>query len=289
MSREVEVIVANPAGNITIMVLTPTPRDEYQTVANKLLEIDFAKLGVSFASRLIDDSPEIKGEQVAFILPDDDEGYPRMEMCGLEFCGNASRSFAYYKAVTAGNNLRELDVRVSGCDYPLHAVINPLNHDAEIQMPLPVRYFTLSSPELGLDGEERDIMLVDMDGISHLVTVGVPASIETFNRIKKYLYEHKGMDMEAFGIMFMSNDKLSITPVVYVRDVDTTYFEGSCASGTTGASCALVYDHPDGVYEFSFEQPKGLLHTTVTRRGGETKEVKLSGLLELSKVVRVTI
>ncbi len=289
MSRTVEVIVANPAGNITIMVLTPTPREEYQSVANKLLEIDFAKLGVSFTSSLIDDSPEIKGEQVAFILPDDDEGFPQMEMCGLEFCGNASRSFAYYKAVAAGSNLRELDVKVSGCDYPLHATINPLNHDAKIQMPLPVRYFTLSSQELGLGSEERDIMLVDMDGISHLVIEGVPASIETFDRIRNYLYEHKGMDMEAFGIMFMDHDKLSITPVVYVRDVDTTYFEGSCASGTTGASCALVYDCPDGVYEFSFEQPKGLLHTTVTRRDGETKEVKLSGLLELSKVVRVTI
>ncbi len=289
MSRTVEVIVANPAGNITIMVLTPVPREEYQEVAGKLLNIDFARRGVSFMSRSIDEPLQIKGEQVAFILPDDEDGYPRMEMCGMEFCGNASRSFSYYKAMSSGKNLSEIYVKVSGCAHPLRASINSLYHDAEIQMPLPGGHLTLSSSDLGLDGEERDIMLVDMDGISHLLIKGMPASGETFEHIRKYLYEDKGMDMEAFGIMFMDDDELAITPVVYVRDVDTTYFEGSCASGTTGASCALVYNRPDGVYEFSFKQPKGLLHTTVTKVDGEIREVRLSGLLELSRPIRVNI
>lgn len=39
MSREVEVIVANPAGNITIMVLTPTPR-----MSIRRLQINYWKL-----------------------------------------------------------------------------------------------------------------------------------------------------------------------------------------------------------------------------------------------------
>ena len=91
MTRGIDLIVFDPAGNTTIMVLTPVPRSEYADTAKRLLEIDFDEhcswRGTAY------------GEQVAYIVPEDDSGRnePIMEMCGLEFCGNASRSFAYYR------------------------------------------------------------------------------------------------------------------------------------------------------------------------------------------------
>lgn len=52
MSKKIDIVVAYPSGNITIMVLTPTDRNDYKKVAQKLL-----------------DMKELNGEQVAYILP----------------------------------------------------------------------------------------------------------------------------------------------------------------------------------------------------------------------------
>ena len=41
MTQKIDLIVFDPAGNTTLMVLTPVPRSDYAKVAKKLLEIDF--------------------------------------------------------------------------------------------------------------------------------------------------------------------------------------------------------------------------------------------------------
>ena len=50
MKRKIRIIVANPAGNITIFVKDRMGRDVYQKVASQLLDME-----------------ELKGEQVAFM------------------------------------------------------------------------------------------------------------------------------------------------------------------------------------------------------------------------------
>ncbi len=75
---KLDIIVAYPAGNITIFVITPVSRILYQNVAEKLLSIE-----------------RYHAEQVAFIMPSPEKkgSDGRIEMAGLEFCGNAARSF----------------------------------------------------------------------------------------------------------------------------------------------------------------------------------------------------
>ena len=139
MTQKLDIIVFDPAGNTTIMVLTPVPRSQYAETAKKLLEIDF---GPQCSWREV-----AFGEQVAFIVEEKNQDVtetPIMEMCGLEFCGNASRSYAYYRALflgegeNAGGGKKKVDVRVSGCSEILTAVVDPDRRDSVIQMPLPV-------------------------------------------------------------------------------------------------------------------------------------------------------
>ena len=40
MKKNIDIIVANPSGNITIFVKTPVPRSEYQAVASQLLAME---------------------------------------------------------------------------------------------------------------------------------------------------------------------------------------------------------------------------------------------------------
>ena len=295
MTRKIDVIVANPAGNTTIMVLTPTEISDYQEVANRLLEIDFGKeYGVRFTAPA---SESVLGEQVEFILPYDAKAdeYPSMNMCGLEFCGNASRSFAYYRVAHCGDGelqdtgSKKLQIKVSGCDYPLTALVDEQNHSAKVQMPTPKNIIPFTPQELGISEENPELetcFMIDLDGISHLILRGIEATPDKFDRITNYVYQKCG-SMEAFGVMFINGDIM--TPVVYVRDVDTTYFEGSCASGTTAAAISSAFDKTNGIYKFSFKQPAGTLNAIVTKTHDGIESIELDGLLELSEIISVEI
>jgi len=80
------VIIANPAGNITAFVLDNNiEKKDYIYVANKLMEI-----------------AELEIEQVGFVKEPKLGGELRLEMMGGEFCGNATRSFGLYLAMLKG-------------------------------------------------------------------------------------------------------------------------------------------------------------------------------------------
>ena len=80
MKQNISIRVVNPAGNITIFVLDKFERSQYQKIATQLLA-----------------HKEFGAEQVGFVLDDN-----TMEMCGLEFCGNASRAFGLLSAKAKG-------------------------------------------------------------------------------------------------------------------------------------------------------------------------------------------
>ena len=87
MKKNVKITVANPAGNKTIFVHDSFERESYAAVAEQLLAMK-----------------DIAAEQVAFILfaPECGRAEGRMEMCGLEFCGNATRAFGLMVARDLG-------------------------------------------------------------------------------------------------------------------------------------------------------------------------------------------
>lgn len=278
MSKKIDIVVAYPSGNITIMVLTPIDRSDYKEVARKLL-----------------DMKELNGEQVAYILPPKTtetsnstigEQYPEMEMCGLEFCGNASRAFAYYTALNAPEKKEKTAVKVSGCDHPLTAKIDYQTGNIEMEMPIPVSYKLFSAKELSL---QKDGILVNIDGISHLILQDIPPMYETFENLKDFIYENYDCNLPAFGVMFCDTVNDLMTPAVYVKDVDTTYFEGSCASGTVAASFALTKSMSDGIHNFKFEQPEGTLYSTVIKKQGRTEQILLKGIITLSEKITVEI
>ena len=278
--RTIEYLIADPAGNITIMVLSPADRKDYAAIAEALLE------------------KHREAEQVAFILRPQDP--PAMEMCGLEFCGNASRAFAYYAAGLNEPPLKEITVRVSGTSELLHADLDFEKETAQIEMPLPegAEEISIQAGESVLSG-----ILVRMDGIAHLVFSDSlqedPRSVlrlmdapeeevrSLFCGIRDDLAgrerKRTGTDFPAFGIMFLDQETGTLRPIVYVRDVDTIYFEGSCASGSaaTAYACALQTEET----EFRFREPAGELYVSVRRDHGGIAKILLSGSISLSETM----
>ena len=95
------VLRANPAGNITLFVLDPVPSGDRADVAARLMSL-----------------PGSDVEQVGFLCPPLQGGQGRMEMAGGEFCGNATRAFGMLTAQRLGG-LSQVLVEVSGCPGPV--------------------------------------------------------------------------------------------------------------------------------------------------------------------------
>ncbi len=299
MKQTIDYIIADPEGNITILVLSPVERKDYQRIAHELLE----------------KHPE--AEQVGYVLAETAQkegkaGLPAMNMCGMEFCGNASRSFAFYASTLQEPRPSSLKVQVSGCDHPLEAWIEPEDDDGEklsacvrLEMPLPeeIEDIRIKVPSdladmFGLPKEEDGACLggkiVHLDGISHLAITSVPYDRirmsghdelgRLFAHIKGSVYRTSTRDLPAFGVMFLDAETKDMTPIVYVRDVDTTYFEGSCASGTAAAACACALEEAgeNGDYSYSFRQPKGTLSTDIRKEACRISQLLLYGNVKLS-------
>ena len=310
MTQTLDYLIADPAGNITILVTSPVNRTDYQQTARLLLErhpeaeqVGFILSPQTCAGTAPDaaeyNEEQKKAQEAAAAAAK--AGLPRMEMCGLEFCGNASRAFGYYAALQQDPPLKEIDVCVSGCDDPLHVWIDADKDFDRIGMPVPEGIDEIRIPlkdgvgdVCGITDDAIQGRLVHMDGISHLVITSVPSEkarkadhdeMEAlFCYLRDQVYSMVDRDMPAFGIMYYDPSDTLLTPIVYVRDVDTIYFEGSCASGSTATAYAMAAaDKSAGNSEtYELRQPAGTLSVEVVRDGDEVTAVLLQGSITLS-------
>ena len=107
-----------------------------------------------------------------------------------------------------------------------------------------------------------------------------------FRYLRDQVYRMVDRDMPAFGIMFYDPSDTLLTPIVYVRDVDTIYFEGSCASGSTATAYAMAAGGSNEAGEnsetYELRQPAGTLSVEVVRDGDKVTEVLLQGSITVS-------
>ena len=284
MKQKLKIYTADAAGNVTIFVASPVEEADYTSVATALLAAE-----------------DLGGEQVAFVVDDD-----TICMCGHEFCGNASRSFALMKALgmfpmgkiePAENGALRVTINTSGADRPIDVLVDPGKNYTKIKMPLPILSGTLSGCSLeAADGSP----VFDMDGITHVIAAGIEPTEENFELIKENLFELFD-DIPAAGVMFTdsagsdsgitggSDALISMTPVVYVTDVNTTYFEGSCGSGSAALCAAMSSEMPDGSYEYEIVQPRGSILVSSIVNDGKVDSVFIEGPVSISGPYEVEI
>ena len=279
MHKKLDIQIADPSGNITIFVRTPVERRHYQQVAGQLLADE-----------------DYGAEQVAFILSDSFSSQNpsagvidgSMEMCGLEFCGNASRAFGLMLARDAGETGQVTKrIRVSGCEEPLTVELDMETSRAKIRMPDPV------SCEV-----QGDRTVVDLGGILHII-VEAPKTEggstekqqtemeQIFGKIRSEVY--RTMDPPALGVMFWDSAEKKLTPVVYVKEVETVYFEGSCGSGTTACAAAFSMGKPDGTYSWSIPQPAGIIDVTAEVKDGRAQAIYIDSQVKLGEIMTAEV
>lgn len=239
-------IVADPTGNITVLILSPYSEDSRQAMIRE-----------SF-------SKEPSCEQVGFLMPVDEESV-RLEMMGYEFCGNATLSAAAWHAGKHGlgpGQSSDVTVYSSGADRPLRVHVHRLQeaeYEGTVLMPVP----SVSS--------HRGYPLVQFDGISHLIVPSHDFTDEEAERsVREFAYE---LDVPAMGLMLcpdynnliscgMDICPVSIRPLVYVPGSDTVFWEHGCATGSTAIGWYRY--HISGSTHTEIKQPGGTICVDIT-------------------------
>jgi len=254
--RQLEIMRADPAGNITLFVLTPVEKKDYTSIAGQLLAME-----------------SLRGEQVGFLCP---EG--RMEMAAGEFCGNATRAYGYLLARNRGLTGRQtMILTVSGCDHPVKVEVDVDAGTALAEMPVP-RF----AEKRTVDGVEGT--LVHLGGIAHFVVEDVTPDVAFFEKAEPQLREDPAL--EAYGVCFLRDG--SMTPLVKVPRTGALLFEGSCGSGSV--ACAIARSEgAEGDYSVRLSQPAGEVIASVRREAGRVVACSIGGGVSLEPSFLVTL
>lgn len=167
-------------------------------------------------------------EQAGFLVPSESH----FEMAGGEFCGNAARSAAIL--LSEIERKPQVSFTMSGYDGRVSATVEKTGE----------RTYSVECTFAGLPNDLREtalsdgqrVSVVDLGGIVHVVVdapfLSKPAIYQAKHR--SIMKELGLSDRSAVGVVWIERigTGIAMHPVVWVRDVDTFFYEQSCGSGT---------------------------------------------------------
>lgn len=195
-----------------------------QTIHQPLTRSEYEERGTA----LLDGMDAAVAEQAGFLVLDEDH----FEMAGGEFCGNATRSAAILFSEAKGE--KDVSFTVSGFKGTVSATVERRADDT---------YFVRCAFP-GMPTDVEDVMLeggqpaaiVDLGGIVHVVIEGAfPSDPDAYSAAHRAITEKFNLgEREAVGVIWFEKNQSVVLmhPVVWVKAVDTFYYETSCGSGT---------------------------------------------------------
>ncbi len=207
---------------------------------------------------------------------------PSLEMAGGEFCGNATRSLAFY--LLKGRS-GYLTIRVSGVMQPLEVGVDA-GGNAWTQMPI------YSDPQrIQATGEYT---IVPLQGIK-LVIFDIKKPLGLINAKKKAHSILSSLNLlsseSAAGVMFVrrKQNKYSLEPVVWVRDIKTFFYETACGSGSVALALREAKRLRTDVI-LDITQPSGSdIRCSVSFNDQRFSFASISGKVEILGIVSLTM
>lgn len=208
--------IYNPGGNVTALISGNEYTQKEKYLINKMIMKKHPKV-----------------EQVGFLSKKTN----RLEMAGGEFCLNATRCAVYeYTRI----NKDKIKISVSGTNKELTGKIISDNI-VEIKQDINKNLNQI------IDVTE-DITYVKIEGI--LIAIFDEEKSKVYikklkeneeiakNEIKQLMINKIQTKEKAIGIMFLEkiSNQIKINPVVWVKEIDTVFYETACGSGSLGTA-----------------------------------------------------
>ena len=247
--------ILNPGGNKTALV-----KDENYTKEQKKM----------INNQILKENPEV--EQVGFISQSENN----LQMAGGEFCVNATRCaiWEYLKG-----KCEQIELTVSGYQGKITGGINA-QKDVYVDLEMNKKV----SDILGKDGIFN---FVKLDGIC-LAVVSEEDSKSYLKNLRKDENRAKNELKEimktfcssenAVGIILLEEEKakIKINPVIWVKTIDTLYYETACGSGSLAT--AIYKNNLETTRNLEILQPSGFrLKIELDVKQGVLQNARISG------------
>ena len=251
--EKVEYCIFNPGGNITALVFNNHYEHHEKKIINDIILNKHSDV-----------------EQVGFIGRDEFD----LQMAGGEFCGNATRCAVKYYIKDSLE--KEISIKVSGMKEKL---ISGINGDNEIWVDIPIK--------AAENTEYNGIDIVKLDGITHIVfdekqSKKYLKKKELLKEYAKKIIDEFKIDDSAVGVLFTEKDNevIKLYPIVWVKEIDTLFFETACGSGTVAVSACSTGN------KFNVFQPSG--YTILGEKIIKNNKVyiKISGVVMTDGIIK---
>lgn len=191
-----------------------------------------------------------KIEQVGFI--NNNLKRPELVMAGGEFCANATRATAF---LLLKGKPGQICIKVSGVKKKLKAGISK-NLEAFAQMPI------YEKPRIKNDIKNSNGYIVELEGITQYINFNnneiEDMPDEKIKLIAKKTIFRLGLEKyPAAGVVFVDK-KLKITPVIWVKNINTLFLETTCGSATVALGQILAMKKGNSIKNILVGQPSGL-------------------------------
>ena len=212
MKNKVFVITAAGGNGTAIEILEkPLTRPEYVKRGNELL-----KRMEPFGA-----------EQAGFLIPK----INHFEMAGGEFCGNAARSAALLFSEI--QQKQKVSFTMSGYKGMVRGRVKKFS-ERIYEVECVFENFPIKEKEAKLSNGQK-VKIVDLEGIIHvIIEVPFPKEKEVYQNTHKEITKELNLERRsAVGVIWIekTNNTVKMHPVVWVREVDTFFYETSCGSG----------------------------------------------------------
>lgn len=253
--RKIRYLIMDPSKNITALGIDDIPVSDFNLVAKKILKENGNVEQVGFLS--FNTSADIA-----------------LHMAGDEFCGNATMCAAAYYLNQKQLRKRLVKVSVYGVAEPVSVNIcedDNNSFSATVDMPKPIGIRKIQ------DGE-KDLPIVEFSNIDHIIIETNDIYQGSEKEEKRIRQLQAKLDIPSLGIIFFNKEKMSITPLVYVKKVDTVFWENSCASGTTALAAYIASINEGKEINLSILQPSG---ATLNAHVIEDGKIELNGNIKI--------
>lgn len=227
--------ILNPGGNKTALI----DGCEYTNNQKKLIN-----------KMIMDKHSQV--EQVGFLS----NKINRLEMAGGEFCVNATRCAIYEYSQ---KNKEKVELSVSGTNKKLVGRILS-NNKVEVRLDIGKHIDDLIEIQ-------NDFTCIKIDGI--LIAILDEEKSKKYiqklkeneeiakNELKQLMIAKIDSEEKAIGIMLLEKElgKIKINPIVWVKEIDTVFYETACGSGSLGTAIYNYLKNKDKKIELI--QPSG--------------------------------
>ncbi|HAZ17111.1 MAG: hypothetical protein A3H59_01335 [Candidatus Jacksonbacteria bacterium RIFCSPLOWO2_02_FULL_43_9] len=212
-------IITAAGGNATAIVVLEQPmtRAEYETRGKQVMS----------------QTETLRVEQAGFLIPSEN----RFEMAGGEFCGNAARAAAILLVQQSSGTA---SFTMSGFAGVVEGTVQALGSN---KYQVECRFSGMIATVQPVTTRDLSATMVDLGGIVHVVVDGMLPT--EYEKMHKTITTDLGLaDRDAVGVIWIDRSKSSVRihPVVWVRSVDSFFYETSCGSGSIATAAVTGLD-----------------------------------------------